>query len=174
MSRFRSLVTERDCIRPGGLTLSLDPGAHRIKRPDRMRHEPITVQDHSENRGFLPGGRRSRRFLIKVACPQGNAAERRFRLTGEPLWLHSGCMASFTIRIPDELKARVEDAAVRDKRSVNKEVEYLLDAILTALEMNDEMNALQPGRRDDAMMRLGAYFAAGFPPLGTGGEEGKR
>jgi len=50
----------------------------------------------------------------------------------EPARLHNGCMAQFTIRISDELRDRIKTAAEQDKRSMNGEIEWLLDAMLTA------------------------------------------
>jgi hypothetical protein len=48
----------------------------------------------------------------------------------QPLWFYAGCMAQFTIRISDELRDRIRAAAARDKRSVNGEIEWLLEAEL--------------------------------------------
>jgi hypothetical protein len=39
-------------------------------------------------------------------------------------------MAQFTIRIPDELRDRIVAAAGADKRSMNGEIEWLLEAAL--------------------------------------------
>jgi hypothetical protein len=39
-------------------------------------------------------------------------------------------MAQFTIRIDDDLRDRIRDAAAEDKRSMNGEIEWLLDAML--------------------------------------------
>jgi predicted transcriptional regulator len=80
-------------------------------------------------------------------------------------------MADFTIRIPDELKERVKNAASRDNRSLNREIEHMLDGFLAMRAMSDEMSAQLPGTRDEAMMRLGTFFAAGFPPHGTEGSQ---
>jgi hypothetical protein len=72
-------------------------------------------------------------------------------------------MAQFTIRIPDETRDRIKAAADRDKRSLNGEIEYMLDAFLEMRALSDEMAAMLPGTRDEAMIRLGSFFAAGFP-----------
>jgi hypothetical protein len=39
-------------------------------------------------------------------------------------------MAQFTIRIPDELRDRIVSAADADKRSMNGEIEWLLEGAL--------------------------------------------
>jgi len=40
-------------------------------------------------------------------------------------------MAAFTIRIPDEMQDRIRHAAAEDKRSMNGEVEWLLESALS-------------------------------------------
>ncbi len=45
-------------------------------------------------------------------------------------------MAQFTIRIPDEMRERIKAAAAQDIRSLNGEVEWLLDAALRSREIS--------------------------------------
>jgi hypothetical protein len=41
-------------------------------------------------------------------------------------------MSQFTIRIPDDLRDRIAAAAAEDRRSMNGEIEWLLEAALAA------------------------------------------
>lgn len=41
-------------------------------------------------------------------------------------------MAQFTIRIPDEMRDRIKAAADADKRSMNAEIEWLLESALAS------------------------------------------
>ena len=63
----------------------------------------------------------------------------------QPPWLHPGCMAAFTIRIPDEMRDRIRQRAETDKRSVNGEIEWLLDAALGMMAINEMIGPLLGG-----------------------------
>jgi hypothetical protein len=43
-------------------------------------------------------------------------------------------MATFTIRIPDEMRDRIKAAADEDRRSMNGEIEWLLESSLDQRE----------------------------------------
>ena len=45
----------------------------------------------------------------------------------QPSWLHNGYMATFTIRISDELHDKIKTAAAEDRRSQAREIEWLLE-----------------------------------------------
>ena len=45
-------------------------------------------------------------------------------------------MAQFTIRIPDDLRDRIKAAAEQDRRSMNSEIEWLLENSIAAREGN--------------------------------------
>lgn len=47
-------------------------------------------------------------------------------------------MTQFTIRIPDELRDRIVAAAGEDKRSMNGEIEWLLERALAARKSTKE------------------------------------
>jgi hypothetical protein len=47
------------------------------------------------------------------------------------------CVSPVTVRLPVELHARLRDAAVRDRRSVNAETIVLLDAALEQTDRED-------------------------------------
>jgi len=47
-------------------------------------------------------------------------------------------MATFTIRIPDEMRDRIRQAAADDKRSMNGEIEWLLSDSLDRRENGEQ------------------------------------
>lgn len=49
-----------------------------------------------------------------------------------PLWLYSGRMKVLTIRLDDDLHARIKEVADRDARSLNGQITWLLKAGLDA------------------------------------------
>jgi len=73
--------------------------------------------------GYGPGRKAlgSGRAGLKVADQLDRNA-----LDMRPLRLHTGCMAQFTIRIPDELRGTIIAAAEADERSMNGEITWLL------------------------------------------------
>ena len=54
-------------------------------------------------------------------------------------------MATFTIRIPDEMRDRIKTAAGEDHRSMNGEIEWLLER---GLDYRDRL-AFEPAKEDD-------------------------
>jgi hypothetical protein len=58
-----------------------------------------------------------------------------------------GRMAQFTIRIPDEMRDRIRSAAEGHKRSLNGEIEWLLEAGLTGTPGNGFREAVQAYHR---------------------------
>lgn len=51
-------------------------------------------------------------------------------------------MATFTIRIPDEMRDRIKAAADEDRRSMNGEIEWLLESSLAGRQ-SDRQNGEQ-------------------------------
>ena len=47
-------------------------------------------------------------------------------------------MVKVTVRIPDELHARLVSQAETDRRSLNSEILHLLEVALTAVDGNDQ------------------------------------
>jgi hypothetical protein len=47
-------------------------------------------------------------------------------------------MATFTIRIPDEMRDRIKAAADEDRRSMNGEIEWLLGSSLEQRETGEQ------------------------------------
>jgi len=60
-------------------------------------------------------------------------------------------MATFTIRVPDEMHERIKAAADEDRRSMNSEIEWLLDAALTKRQILADADAR--GRREGEQAR---------------------
>lgn len=54
-------------------------------------------------------------------------------------------MAQFTIRIPDEMRDRIKESASADKRSMNGQIEWLLQHALEARESNQGELAMSDG-----------------------------
>jgi hypothetical protein len=68
-------------------------------------------------------------------------------------------MATFTIRIPDEMRDRIKAAADEDRRSMNGEIEWLLGSSLDRRENGwtepptdkERLDALMRGLTDDRL-----------------------
>ncbi len=58
-------------------------------------------------------------------------------------------MAQFTIRVPDEMRERIKRAAEGDRRSMNAEIEWLLDDALARREECSGSGAKVQVRRGD-------------------------
>jgi hypothetical protein len=82
-------------------------------------------------------------------------------LDRQPKRLQTGCMATFTIRIPDELQDRIKTSAEKDKRSVNAEIEWMLESFIVMRQMGEAVGAMAEGNRDEAYMKLGNFFKEG-------------
>jgi hypothetical protein len=54
-------------------------------------------------------------------------------------------MAQFTIRIPDEMRDRIRQAAAEDRRSMNAEIEWLLDTSLSRWLPDRRGKEVRPG-----------------------------
>jgi predicted HicB family RNase H-like nuclease len=55
-----------------------------------------------------------------------------------PLWVYNGVMVQLTLRLPDDVHARLTAQAKADRRSLNSEILHLLEVALTAMEGDDE------------------------------------
>ncbi|WP_335987592.1 FitA-like ribbon-helix-helix domain-containing protein [Glycomyces sp. MUSA5-2] len=53
-------------------------------------------------------------------------------------------MATFTVRIPDDLHARLKAKARTDHRSVNAEIVHLLETVLDSPARRDRERAIAP------------------------------
>jgi predicted HicB family RNase H-like nuclease len=55
-----------------------------------------------------------------------------------PSWAYYGVMVQLTLRLPDDVHARLTAQAKADRRSLNSEILHLLEVALTAVGGDDE------------------------------------
>jgi predicted HicB family RNase H-like nuclease len=55
-----------------------------------------------------------------------------------PEWAYDGVMVQLTLRLPDDIHARLVSQAEADRRSLNSEIVHLIEVSLATVEGEDE------------------------------------